>query len=96
VPERSQSHAIFGTGQRRIARLLRELVRLVSPDQLQRLRDAVAFQAEHSHVDAALRQLFGEIILEVENEELLETAQRLLERSRQRSWRSSLEAQTAI
>jgi hypothetical protein len=52
----------------------------VSLDPLQRLRDLVAIQNEHSHVDAALRQRIGEIILEVENEELAETARRLVER----------------
>jgi hypothetical protein len=52
----------------------------VSADPLQRLRDLVALQDEHSHVDGALRQRISEVILEVENEELVETAQRLVER----------------
>jgi hypothetical protein len=46
----------------------------------ERLRDAVALQDEDSHVDAAARQRIGEIILEAENEELGETARRLVER----------------
>ena len=45
---------------------------------MQRLRDLVAVQDEHSHVHTALRQRIGEIILEVENEELTETARRVV------------------
>jgi hypothetical protein len=41
--------------------------------------DAVGFQDEHSHVDVAVRRRIGEIILEIENEELTETARRLVE-----------------
>jgi hypothetical protein len=67
---------------------------------MQRLRDLVALQDEHSHVDAALRQRIGEIILEVENEELAETARRLVERlsaeELARLVADWLEAQTAI
>jgi hypothetical protein len=49
-------------------------------EPLERLRDEVACQDEHSHVDAAVRERIGEIILEVENEEHEETARRLLKR----------------
>jgi methyl coenzyme M reductase subunit D len=51
----------------------------VSGDPLRDLRDAVALQDEHSHVDVAVRRRIGEIILEIENEELVETARRLVE-----------------
>jgi hypothetical protein len=46
----------------------------------QDLRDAVALEDEHSHVDVAVRRRIGEIILEIENEELTETGRRLVER----------------
>ena len=45
-------------------------------EPLERLRDEVARQDEHSHVDAAVRERIGEIIFE----ELAETARRLVER----------------
>jgi hypothetical protein len=59
-----------------------EPLRAESPrqrDPLRDLRDAVGFQDEHSHVDVAVRRRIGEIILEIENEELTETARRLVE-----------------
>jgi hypothetical protein len=72
----------------------------VSPDPLQGLRELVAIQNEHSHVDAALRHRIGEIILEVDNEELAETARRLVERMSadelEQLVADWLEAQTAI
>ena len=47
-------------------------------DPIERLRDAVAVQDEHSHVDAALRQRLGELIVPAaERETLEETARRL-------------------
>ena len=49
-------------------------------EPLQRLRDQVARQDEHSHVDAAVRQRIAEVVLEIENESLQETAQRIVER----------------
>ncbi len=49
-------------------------------EPLQRLRDKVARQDEHSHVDAAVRQRIAEVVLEIENESLQETAQRIVER----------------
>jgi hypothetical protein len=42
------------------------------------LRDVVAVQDEHSHVDAAARLRIGGLILQVENEELDATARRLV------------------
>jgi hypothetical protein len=61
----------------------------VSVDPLQHLRDVLAVQDEHSHVDAAVRQRIGAIILEVENEELPETARRMVERLSRKSLRNS-------
>jgi hypothetical protein len=49
-------------------------------EPLERLRDEVARQDEHSHVDAAVRERIAEVVLEVENERLAETARRLVER----------------
>jgi hypothetical protein len=47
-------------------------------DPIVRLLDAVAVQDEHSHVDAALRQRLGELIVPAaERETLEETARRL-------------------
>jgi hypothetical protein len=43
---------------------------------LDRLRDEVARQDEHLHVDAAVRRLIAEIALDVENEPPEETARR--------------------
>jgi hypothetical protein len=51
----------------------------MSGDPLRDLRDAVALQDEHSHVDVAVRRRIGEIVLEIDNEELTETARRLVE-----------------
>jgi hypothetical protein len=47
-------------------------------DALERLRDVLAVQDEHSHVDAAARLRIGGLILQVENEELATTARRLV------------------
>jgi hypothetical protein len=47
---------------------------------IDRLRDSVARQDEYSHVDAAVRQRIPEVVLEVENEPLEETARRIVER----------------
>jgi hypothetical protein len=47
---------------------------------LDRLRDEVARQDEHLHVDAAVRRLIAEIVLDVENEPPEETARRIVER----------------
>lgn len=47
-------------------------------DALDRLRDVVAVRDERSRVDAAARLRIGGLILQVENEELNETARRLV------------------
>jgi hypothetical protein len=44
------------------------------------LRDEVAPQGEHWHVDAAVRERIVEVVLEVEYEPLEETARRIAER----------------
>jgi hypothetical protein len=49
-------------------------------EPLERLRDEVARQDEHSHVDAVVREQIAEVVLEVENEPLEETARRIVER----------------
>jgi hypothetical protein len=49
-------------------------------ERLKRLRDEVARQDEHSHVDAAVRDRIAELVLEIENESLEETARRIVER----------------
>jgi hypothetical protein len=47
-------------------------------EPLDRLRDIVAVQDEHSHVDAASRLRIGGLILQAENEKLAATAHRLV------------------
>jgi hypothetical protein len=49
-------------------------------DPLQRLRDEVARQDEHSHVDAAVRKRIAEVLLEAEHERLNEAARRIVHR----------------
>lgn len=49
-------------------------------DPIDRLRDEVARQDEHSHVDSAVRERIGEVVLEVEHEPLEETARRIVGR----------------
>lgn len=69
-------------------------------EPLERLRDEIARQDEHSHVEALVRELIAEVVLEVENEDFEETARRVVERlsaeevtQRVADW---LDARTAI
>jgi hypothetical protein len=48
-------------------------------EPLERLRDEVARQDEHSHVDPSVRWRIAEVVLEIENEPLEETARRIVE-----------------
>jgi hypothetical protein len=49
-------------------------------EPFERLRDEVARQDEHSHVDAVVRERIAKVVLKVENEPLEETAGRIVER----------------
>jgi hypothetical protein len=45
-----------------------------------RLRDEVARRDEHPHVDTSVRRRVAEVVIEVENEPLEETAREIVER----------------